>query len=120
MKIVGVGMLITGIAVGTSGAAQLRYFDPGTEEFLTGILGVPSSLAFAGGGLLVWRQGSRAWRAAALSSAAMITSAIAAIAIRLTSPLATMLGVVVAGAVLWWAWGARLRIRNRARDQSDR
>ena len=60
MQIVPLIMTIVGMMIAQGGADEFRFYAPGTEQFWSGMLGVPVGLLFAYAGFQLARRGTAA------------------------------------------------------------
>lgn len=107
MKIVAVIMLLTGAAIGAGGALEFVYFGPGTRQFWAGVIATPAGILFTVVGILLWRERRGVRRFVIATGLVMLTATIAATALDVMGPLATLTGVVGGLAPLIWAWRDR-------------
>ena len=107
MKVVAVLMVLIGVVIGTGAVLEFRYFGPGTSQFWAGVLAAPAGAFFTLAGVWLWRRGRGARRAVLAAGLAMACATVAATALDVMGPPATLLGIVGALVAAGWAWRAR-------------
>ena len=107
MKFVAVLMVLIGVAIGTGAVLEFRYFGPGTRQFWAGVFAAPAGAFFTIAGILLWRRGLGARRTVLLAGLAMACATVAATALDVMGPPATLLGIVGALVAAGWAWRSR-------------
>jgi hypothetical protein len=108
MKVVAVVMVLTGVVIGTGAALEFLYFGPEARQFWVGVFTTPAGIIFAGAGILLWRRGPGA-RGAVLAAGLVIAGAtVAATALDVMGPTATVMGGVGALVAVGWAWRSRV------------
>jgi hypothetical protein len=104
MKIIAVLMVITGVIIGTGAALEFRYFGPEERQFWVGVFTTPAGVFFTVAGILLWRRGRNVRRMVLLAGVIMAGATIAATALDVMGPPATLMGVVGSLAAVGWAW----------------
>lgn len=104
MKLVAVLMVIVGAIIGTGAALEFRYFGPEARQFWVGVFTTSAGVFFTVAGILLWRRGRNARRLVLLAGAFMACATIAATALDVMGPPATLLGVVGSLVAAGWAW----------------
>ena len=107
MKIVAVFMVLTGLVIGAGAVLEFVYYGPEDMPFWVGVFTTPSSLFFVVVGVLLWFRGPDIRRLVVLAALVMATATIAATALAVMGPPATLTGMAGALAALGWAWQAR-------------
>lgn len=107
MKFIAVIMVLTGVVIGAGAANEFRYFGPETRQFWVGVFTTPAGIFFAGAGILLWRRGRDARRVVLTAGLVMVSATVAATALDVMGPPATLLGVVGALAAVGWSWRHR-------------
>jgi hypothetical protein len=100
-------MVVTGAIVGAGAANEFRYFGPGERQFWVGVFTTPASVLFIVAGVLLWLRGRDARRVVLLAGAIMAGATVAATALDVMGPPATLLGVVGSLAAVGWTWRTR-------------
>ncbi|MEO5740428.1 MAG: hypothetical protein ABIS29_07520 [Vicinamibacterales bacterium] len=103
-KILAVLMALSGATVGTGAAMEFAYFGPGTNQFLSGVIGAPAGLLAVIGGALLWRRGRAAARVAAATAGALLAATVVTTALDVMGPPATLLGLIGSVPALMWGW----------------
>jgi hypothetical protein len=86
-------MLLTSLLIAYGGAMEFRYFGPGTSQFLAGLVATPAGLAGAFGAILLWRSRRRT-PAVMICSMSLLAGTLAATALGVMGPPATLLGCI--------------------------
>ena len=107
MKFVAVLMVLIGLVIGEGAAMEFRYFGPDARQFWVGVFTTPASVFFIIAGILLWRRGRVAQRVVLIAGLVMACATIAATALAVMGPPATLLGVVGALLATGWAWRSR-------------
>lgn len=107
MKFVALLMVLIGVVIGTGAVLEFRYFGPEMRQFWVGVFTTPASLFFTVAGILLWRRGRGARRAVLIAGLVMACATVAATALDVMGPPATLLGIVGALVALIWAWKSR-------------
>lgn len=95
LRLTAIVMLVSSLLTAYGAAMEFRYFDPGTPQFLAGLVATPAGLTGAVGAVLLWRGGRTP--AVIASSVVLLVGTLAATALQVMGPLATLLGL--AGAI---------------------
>jgi len=104
MKAIAILMIVAGLTLGWGGAMEFRYFGPGTDQFLAGLMAAPGGLIFAAAGVALWRRGRRARGVVMAAALVMLTATAGATALRVMGPPAALIGVLSSIAALTYAW----------------
>lgn len=107
MKLVVILMILTGVVLGTGAALEFRYFGPETRQFWVGVFTTPASGFFTVAAILLWRRGQSARRMVLIAGLVMVSATIAATALDVMGPPATLLGIIGSLVAIGWAWKAR-------------
>lgn len=107
MKLVAVLMVITGVIIGAGAALEFRYFGPEARQFWVGVFTTPAGVLFIVAGSLLWRRGRDVRQVVLLAGVVMAGATIAATALDVMGPPATLLGVVGSLVAVGWAWRTR-------------
>jgi hypothetical protein len=107
MKIVAVFMVLTGLVIGAGAALEFAYLGPEHTQFWVAVFTTPAGLLFAGVGVLLWFRGAGIKRLVVLAGLVMATATVAATALGIMGPPATLTGLAGALVALGWAWKAR-------------
>ncbi len=107
MKFVAVLMVLIGLVIGWGAAMEFRYFGPDARQFWVGVFTTPAGVFFIIAGILLWRRGQAARRPVLVAGLAMACATVAATALDVMGPPATLLGIVGALAAVGWAWRSR-------------
>ena len=107
MKIVAVFMVLTGIVIGVGAALEFSYFGPEATQFWVGVFTTPAGFFLAFVGVLLWFRGPGVRRLVMLAGLLMATATIAATALGIMGPPATLTGLAGALAALAWSWKTR-------------
>ena len=113
MKAVAIVMVLIGVTIGWGAIQEFRYFGPEARQFWVGVFTTPASAFFAVAGVMLWLRGLRMRSTVLVAALLMCSAAIAATALDVMGPPATlmsMIGVVVV--VLWF-----LRTRKLASER---
>jgi len=105
-------MVVSGTVVGWGGALEFRYFGSGTPQFTAGLCVVPAGVLSIVAGLMLWTRGAQAKSAVIAGAAALLAGTVAATALDVMGPPATMVGTVGGVVPLVWA----LRRSGRRHD----
>ena len=106
-KFVSVLMVLIGVVIGAGAANEFRYFGPETRQFWVGIFTTPASFFFTVAGVLLWRRGQGARGVVLIAGLLMACATVAATALDVMGPPATLMGIVGALAAIGWAWRSR-------------
>ena len=85
-------MLVSSLLIAWGGAQEFRYFGPGTPQFLAGLIATPAGLLGAAGAIVLGLRRSR--RIVIASALALLVGTLAATALDVMGPMATLLGLV--------------------------
>ena len=107
MKLVAVLMILAGVVIGAGAALEFRYFGPEARQFWVGAFTTPAAIFLAVAGVLLWRRGRGARRTVLASGLVMAGATVAATALDVMGPPATLLGMVGALVAVGWAWKSR-------------
>ena len=104
MKIIAFVMQLAGFAVGAGAALEFRYYGPETTQFWVGVFATPAGFFFALVGVLLWWRGPGVRRLVMLAGLIMVAATIAATALGVMGPPATIVGLASALTALAWSW----------------
>lgn len=107
MKFVGILMVLAGLTLGAGAVNEFRYYGPETRQFWVGVFTTPAGLLFIFAGILLWRRGSDARQMVLIASLVMLTATVAATALAVMGPPATLVGVVSSLIAFAWTWRSR-------------
>ena len=107
MKFAAVLIVLIGVVIGTGAALEFRYFGPGTRQFWVGGFATPAGVFFTVAGILLWHRGRGARRIVLMAGLVMACATVAATALDVMGPPATLLGIVGALVAVGWAWRSR-------------
>lgn len=107
MKFVAILMVLAGILIGAGAAHEFWYFGPEARQFWVGVFATAAGFFFIIAGILLWRRGSDARRIVLIAALAMASATVAATALDVMGPPATLMGVVSALVALGWTWRSR-------------
>lgn len=107
MKVIAVLMVLISMVIGTGAVLEFRYFGPEARQFWVGVFTTPASVFFIIAGILLWRRGRDARRVVLMAGLVMACATVAATALDVMGPPATLLGIIGALAALGWAWKSR-------------
>jgi hypothetical protein len=107
MKFVAALMVLIGLVIGAGAVMEFRYFGPDATQFWVGVFTTPASVFFIVAGILLWRRGPNARRIVLMAGIAMATATLAATALAVMGPPATLLGMIGALVAMGWAWRSR-------------
>ncbi len=107
MKLVASLMALIGVVIGTGAVLEFRYFGPDARQFWVGVFTTPAAVFFTVAGILLWRRGRGARRVVLAAALVMACATVAATALDVMGPPATLLGVVGAVAAAGWAKRSR-------------
>lgn len=107
MKIAAVFMVLTGLVIGEGALREFGYYGPEHTAFWVGVFTTPASLFFVAAGVLLWFRGPSVRRLVLLAGLIMATATIAATALKIMGPPATLTGLAGALVALGWAWKTR-------------
>ena len=104
MKIVAIVMVLAGLTIGAGGALEFSYFGPEATQFWVGVFATPAGFFFALVGVLLWWRGPSVRRLVMLAGLIMAAATIAATALGVMGPPATIVGLASALTALAWSW----------------
>ncbi len=107
MKFVAALMVLIGIVIGTGALLEFRYFGPETRQFWVGVFATPAGAFFTVAGILLWHRGRSARRIVLMAGLVMACATVAATALDVMGPPATLIGLV--GALVAMGWARRSR-----------
>jgi hypothetical protein len=107
MKFVAALMALVGVVIGTGAVLEFRYFGPDARQFWVGVFTTPAAVFFTAAGILLWRRGQGARPMVLAAGLVMACATVAATALDVMGPPATLLGVVGALGATGWAWRSR-------------
>ena len=107
MKLVAALLVLVGVIIGTGAVLEFRYFGPGTRQFWAGVIATPAGAFFTVAGVLLWRRGQDARRIVLVAGLVLACATVAATALDVMGPPATLLGVIGAFVAMGWAWRSR-------------
>lgn len=107
MKAVAVLMILVGVVIGQGAVQEFRYFGPESRQFWVGVFTTPASIFFVVAGVLLWLRGLRARRTVLVAALLMSSATIAATALGIMGPPATLTGMIGALIVVGWFWRTR-------------
>ncbi len=107
MKILAVFMALAGLTIGAGGALEFAHFGPDATQFWVGVFATPAGFFFALVGVLLWLRGPRIRRLVLLAGLVMATATVAATALCVMGPPATIVGMTSALAAIGWSWKNR-------------
>ena len=107
MKAVAVVMVLIGVVIGWGAVMEFRYFGPESTQFWVGVFTTPASVFFALAGVALWLRGLRARRMVLVAALLFASATIAATALRVMGPPATLMGMIGALVVVGWFWRTR-------------
>ena len=108
MKIVAALMVLIGVVLGYGAVMEFRYFGSDAVQFWVGVFVTPASALFALAGVLLWLRGHRMRRFALLAAFVMACATVAATALSVMGPPATLMGMIGFIVVVGWFWRTRL------------
>lgn len=107
MKAVAIVMVLIGVTLGYGALAEFRYFGPESEQFWVGVFTTPAAAFFAVAGVLLWLRGLRMRSTVLVAALLMCSATIAATALRVMGPPATLMGMIGVLVVVGWFWRTR-------------
>lgn len=107
MKAVAVLMVLVGLVIGAGAALEFRYFGPESEQFWVGVFTAPAGLFFVIAGVMLWLRGRSVRRTVLLAAFFMSAATIAATALRVMGPPATLTGMIGVLVAVAWYWRTR-------------
>jgi hypothetical protein len=103
MKIIALVMVLAGFTVGAGAALEFVY-GPEAVQFWVGVFATPAGFFFALVGVLLWWRGPSVRRLVMLAALIMAAATIAATALGVMGPPATIVGIASALTALAWSW----------------
>lgn len=107
MKFIAILMVLAGLLIGAGAADELRYFGPEATQFWVGVFAAPAGFFFVVAGILLWLRGNRARQVVLIAALVMASATVAATALGVMGPPATLTGIVSALVALAWTWRSR-------------
>ena len=107
-RFISVLMVLIGVVIGLGAALEFRYFGPETRQFWVGVFATPASFFFTVAGVLFWRRGQGARRVVLIAGIIMACATVAATALDVMGPPATLMGIVGALIAIGGAWRSRV------------
>jgi hypothetical protein len=107
MKVVAALLALIGLVIGAGALLEFRYFGPEARQFWVGAFTAPAGFFLTAAGILLWRRGRGARRVVQAAGLAMACATVAATALDVMGPPATLLGIVGALAATGWALRSR-------------
>jgi hypothetical protein len=104
MNIVALIMVLAGLTIGVGAALEFGYFGPEAVQFWVGVFATPAGFFFALAGVLLWWRGQSVRRLVMLAGLIMVAATIAATALAVMGPPATIVGLASALTALAWSW----------------
>ena len=104
MKIVAVVMILFGATLAYGAVLEFGYFGPESIQFWVGVFTTPAGIFFAVAGVLLWLRGQRVRGTVLLSALLMASATIAATALQVMGPPATLMGMIGSLVVIGWFW----------------
>lgn len=112
MKLIAILMVLAGLAIGVGAALEFWYSGPESTEFWIGVFATPAGFFFTYAGILLWLRGSGARQVVLIAAVVMLSATVAATALRVMGPPATLTGVMSALVALGWAWRSRAAVSS--------
>ena len=107
MKLVAILMVLAGLAIGVGAALEFWYFGPESRPFWVGVFATPAGFFFTVAGILLWRRGSGARQFVLIAALVLASATVAATALDVMGPPATLVGVISSLGALGWTWRSR-------------
>jgi hypothetical protein len=107
MKAVAVLMVLIGVVIGGGAVQEFRYFGPDAEQFWVGVFTAPAGLFFVIAGVMLWFRGRSVRGMVLLAALFMFAATIAATALRVMGPPATLMGMIGVLVAVAWYWRTR-------------
>jgi hypothetical protein len=104
MKIIAFVMQLAGVTIGVGAALEFAYYGPEEMQFWVGVFAAPAGFFFALVGVLLWWRGPGVRRLVMLAGLIMAAATIAATALGVMGPPATIVGIASALTALAWSW----------------
>ena len=114
MKIVAVLMVLIGAVLAYGAVMEFFYYGPESIPFWVGVFTTPAGTFFAIAGVMLWLRGQRVRRIVLLSAVLMASATIAATALQVMGPPATLMGMIGSLAAIGWYWRTRGMVSERA------
>jgi len=108
MKFVAILMVLAGFLIGAGAALEFWYYGPEATQFWVGVFAAPAGFFFTVAGILLWQRGSGARRVVLVAALVMVGATVAATALHVMGPPATLVGVVSSLVALGWTWRSRV------------
>jgi hypothetical protein len=109
MKVLAVFMVLAGLVIGAGAVLEFAYFGPEATQFWVGVFTTPAGFFFALAGVLLWLRGPGVRHLVLLAAIGMAAATIAATALGIMGPPATLVGMISSLTALGWFWKNRLR-----------
>ena len=117
MKVVAILMVLIGVVIGAGAVMEFRYFGPDSTQFWVGVFTTPASVFFIVAGVMLWLRGHRVRQVVLFAALSMAAATIAATALEVMGPPATLTGTIGAVAALaWYRWS---RSQQLSRDSPN-
>ena len=107
MKILAVFMVLAGLTIGAGGALEFAHFGPESTQFWVGVFATPAGFFMALVGVLLLLRGPGMRGLVLLAGFVMAIATIAATALGVMGPPATIVGMTSALAAIGWSWKNR-------------
>ena len=107
MRFISILMVLAGLLIGAGAAHEFWYFGPESRQFWVGVFATPAGFFFAFAGILLWRRGSGARRVVLIAALVLAIATVAATALRVMGPPATLVGMLSSIGVAAWTWRSR-------------
>ena len=102
MKVVGVLMVLIGVALGIGSILELVYSRPQTSQFWVALFTTPVAVFFAVAGVVLWLRGLRVRWIVFLAALLMCTATIAGTALGVMGAAPALIGVIAPLVVVGW------------------
>ena len=107
MKLIAILMVLAGLAIGVGAALEFWYYGPESTQFWVGVFATPAGFFFTFAGILLWRRGIDARQVVLIAALVMASATVAATALAVMGPPATLVGVISSLVALGWTWRSR-------------
>lgn len=107
MKVVAIVMVLVGVTIGWGAIEEFRYFGPDARQFWVGVFTTPASAFFAVAGVMLWLRGLHMRSTVLVAALLMCSAAIAATALGVMGPPATLMSMIGVVVVVLWFWRSR-------------
>jgi hypothetical protein len=107
MKFVAILMVLTGFLIGLGAALEFWYFGPEATQFWVGVFATPAGFFFTVAGILLWLRGNGARQVVVIAALVMVGATVAATALHVMGPPATLMGVISSLVALGWTLKSR-------------